>query len=436
MLNKLKFNNLVITHKTDIQRARTQTVNKLVNKIRKLKKVLEKQGQDEKNRGRLLKITQTLEHVKKLNRVDIMKSVLILEKPPVAVLTNGLVSPNELAIALLALNKIMQVLTNKFKSDLQLVPDKAYTWRKELMQTSKKKQKLEHTAEKKKKRQQLKEQKAMERNRKKWLEDNNQNTATTYTDKEAHISTFGEWKVEFAEAKNQKPFVGPVQQMSPANFKRPLEKSKKEFTSKEFQNAKDNKFGKKIKNEESNPRSGCEERQQFHTEATHTIDPFFITISGEKYLSTAVTVKGDPEKINSSEEDGFQFVKLNKHTRDKIRLPKKNEKHQNSKTHTEKYEKNNARYTKSMEALHPSWAAKKKLRQVFNKFEGTRRTFHEDSDENTANMNTQIEENDHNTNNIDLHPSWIAKQKMKPTITAFQGKKIIFDLADDNDNDQ
>uniref|UniRef100_A0A1B0G9L3 Serum response factor-binding protein 1 n=1 Tax=Glossina morsitans morsitans TaxID=37546 RepID=A0A1B0G9L3_GLOMM len=438
MLNKLKFNNLVIAHKTDIQRVRTQTINKVVNKIRKLKNVLEKRGKDEKNRTRLLKFTETLEHVKKLSRIDIMKNVLTLEKSPKTVLTNGLVSPTELAVALLSLNKVMQMLIKKFKNDLQLLPDKAHAWRKELMQSSKKKQKLERTAEKKRKRQQLKEQKATERKRKEWLEENTQNAETTNANSEVGVSTFGEWKVELIDLDNEKQVVSETERTS-KKLKRPFEKTRKELASKKLKSKAESSLTRADANEkEDDFPSSFEEEQDSHTEATHIIDPFFITNAGENYLSTAVVLRNESlEKIDSNKEgDDFQFVKLNKHTKNKLQPPKKKEAHQNTTAVTRKCQKKDPQNTTELESLHPSWAAKKKLKPIINSFQGKRTTFDKNSDGEAANISNLPNEENEQSSNVDLHPSWIAKQKMKPTITAFQGKKIIFDLSDDNDDDK
>ncbi|KAI9579737.1 hypothetical protein GQX74_000525 [Glossina fuscipes] len=439
MLNKLKFNNLVISNKTDIQRVRTQTINKVVNKIRKLKNVLEKRGKDEKNRRRLLKFTETLEHVKKLSRIDIMKNVLTLEKSPPTVLTNGLVSPTELAVALLSLNKVMQMLIKKFKNDLQLLPDEAHAWRKELMQSSKKKQKLETIAEKKRKRQQLKEQKATERKRKEWLEENTRNIETENANSGSDISTFGEWKVEFVDPDNEKQVVSQAERPS-KKLKSPLEETSKELVSRKLIT----KGGSSLKRTDTNGKkkdllSSFEKAQDSYTETTYIIDPFFITNGGENYLSTAVVVRNvSLEKTDSGKEDeDFQFVKLNKHTRNKLQLPKKEESRRKSTAFTKKCQKKDPQSTIELESLHPSWAAKKKVKPIINSFQGKRTTtFGNNSDGESANISFPNEENEQSSNNVDLHPSWIAKQKMKPTITAFQGKKIIFDLSDDNDDDK
>lgn len=54
----------IISNKKCIQKGRTQTINKLVQKIRKLKLQLDKQSENDRTRSRLRKATETMSHLK------------------------------------------------------------------------------------------------------------------------------------------------------------------------------------------------------------------------------------------------------------------------------------------------------------------------------------------------------------------------------------
>lgn len=115
-----------------------------------------------------------------------------------------------------------------------------------------------------------------------------------------------------------------------------------------------------------------------------TIDDFFITADGSNYLSTAVANK---EQDNVSDDDSH---------------PRK------------VFEK------KPKEASFFHKSDKRPVRLGSNRFEGTKRRWPNETVEPVhAVKETKIDP--------ELHPSWLAKQKLKPTITAFKGTKITFD---------
>lgn len=122
--------------------------------------------------------------------------------------------------------------------------------------------------------------------------------------------------------------------------------------------------------------------------APTTVDDFFITADGSNYLSTAV-VSQIQEKGSDDES--------------KSHLPR-----------NQGFEK------KSKESSFFHKSDKKPVKLAVNRFEGTKRKW-------TDNDETQDNEKKPAKIDPELHPSWQAKQKLKPTITEFKGKKITFD---------
>lgn len=177
-----------------------------MHKIRKLKTLLEKHPDDTKCKERIRKSTETLELLKKFKGVDIMKKVLLIDKPALAVITNGIAIPEEIAVALLSLNKVMQGLIKRFKTELQINEAENDEWKQLLLETSKRRQKIERTEEKRQKRLELKQQKAMGRKRQEWLEENNTNSENTLIDSGRMESTIGDWQIEeFSNDNNKEP---------------------------------------------------------------------------------------------------------------------------------------------------------------------------------------------------------------------------------------
>ncbi|XP_065355091.1 MATH and LRR domain-containing protein PFE0570w [Calliphora vicina] len=521
MLNKLKFNNLVISNKKGIQQSRIQTINKLVHKIRKLKTLLEKHPDNTKCKERIRKSTETMELLKKLKRVDIMKNVLLMDKPAPAVITNGLATPEEVGIALLCMNKVMLGLIKRFKTELQLNEAENSEWKEALMESSKRKQKIERTEEKRRKRLEMKQQKAMGRKREEWLEGNKQDNEDDEVseDKELDVSTTSGWQVdelsndnvtteadEEIEKKSNKPLKRPIKE-------KPLEKKTPQPPKKQKVVIENIKETTKL-NESSAEESECDEiteeikpvkvdkpkivdihqnespqdaeeepEEEIAVEEEMVVDPFFITDTGENYLSTAV-IKRDQnaEHENNEEKRDLHMIKLNKYDkrptdfkdrrqqgrdnnqrdftqnrpqnnnrwnsgdgreqqnrwnnkqtndRDKFSQNKWNDR-KNNETRDQDFKHNKSANNSDEQKLHPSWAAKQKLKPVITGFQGKKITFGDDDSSNQTQQQTQYKTNKpaapkpSKSEQESLHPSWAAKQKLKPTITAFQGKKITF----------
>lgn len=84
----------------------------------------------------------------------------------------------------------------------------------------------------------------------------------------------------------------------------------------------------------------------------------------------------------------------------------------------------------SLEKIHPSWAAKQKQKGI-DAFAGKKISFGEDGEDSSSKSspyNGKVHSIGKKNTNPDekIHPSWLAKQKLKPVISSFQGKKISF----------
>lgn len=118
------------------------------------------------------------------------------------------------------------------------------------------------------------------------------------------------------------------------------------------------------------------------------VDDFFITADGSNYLSNAVVNRNQAE--DSEGDDNQHFYR----GKDFERKPR--------------------------EASFFHKSDKKPVKPAVNRFEATKRKWSDESEE-------QVHMPKEKKVDSELHPSWQAKQKLKPIITEFKGKKIIFD---------
>lgn len=125
------------------------------------------------------------------------------------------------------------------------------------------------------------------------------------------------------------------------------------------------------------------------TEAPTTVDNFFITADGSNYLSNAV--------VNSAQTDDND-------TDSKPFPPKK----------------------QSHEFVMNGGIGSGQFRRKFERNSGPKKFASEKSKWNDE-SNGPVEVKAKRKIDPNLHPSWIAKQKQKPTITEFKGTKITFD---------
>ncbi|KAH8354136.1 hypothetical protein KR084_001248, partial [Drosophila pseudotakahashii] len=463
----------VITNKKLIQKARAQTIAKLVQKLRKTKDVLAKNPDSEKEKIRLRKNSECLSQLKALKCLDIVRQSLLQEGTnPNAVIANERSTPDELGIAMLRLNKLMHGLVDTFVEALKLTTDKEAKWREEIVETSKRRVKIERTEERKRKRKELKEQKAQTKNRLEWLEQNKvpgsevpptaeaaedtstvegnqvekQETSETETpaktEKPPALTKEKKDKKVAKKEKNirkDKPFVKKNEKPEPATPKPVLKKESvkiiKENNTKPLEKqAQDEVKPKEPKSKplerkqtkEQKPKPRPERQPSIEEDdeptidsnrPTHVVDPFFITESGQPYLSTAVVLSGD----NDSEAEEEQRPP-----------PVKKFRHEERRTNTyrERPERQQEfKAKKPTDDRHPSWLAKQQQKPIIGDFKGKKITFGDDGQA----AEIRAPSINHSTatatrsSTDGMHPSWVAKQKFKPKIAAFQGTKIKFD---------
>ncbi|EDV93578.1 translation initiation factor IF-2 [Drosophila grimshawi] len=447
MLNKLEFNNLVITNKKIIQQARSQTIAKLVQKLRKLKEALQKQPENVKHKERLRRNVECMAQLKALKRAELMRSLLLLDNRHNAVLTNGRATPDEKAIAMLALNKKMQQLVAKFRENLKLSADPDAKWRTDILETSKRRIKLDRTEEKRRRRKELKEQKALNRNRLEWLNEhkpsadvitsevletpqpeiNDEKPTGSKPDKlEKQQTVQDKSKKPKTDTKhggiNQKPNVGVQQQQMDINQKpqqKQREINQKPKVQREFnektKKARPDRWGGSTQREsndkpqEDNPQQGLNNnkskrpKQEDKQRPTYVVDPFFITESGQPYLSTAVVLSGDSHNESDADDDNHMAQRTRK-------PPIKRQEYNERRPHNDR---------------HPSWLAKEQQKPIITSFKGTKTKFSDDG--NAAETTIAAPSAGKEESAAGMHPSWIAKQRLKPKIAAFAGTKIKFD---------
>ncbi|XP_052839584.1 triadin [Drosophila gunungcola] len=470
-MDRLKFNNLVISNKKVIQKARAQTIAKLVQKLRKTKNVLTKNPDSEKEKIRLRKNSECLVQLKTLKCLDIARQSLLQEGTnPNAVIANERSTPDELGIAMLRLNKLMHGLVDTFVETLKLSTDKEAKWREEILETSKRRAKIERTEERKRKRKELKEQKALTKNRLEWLEQNKvggsevegaeaEDTSSlevsqedqpeiskspTKPEKPQTLSTEKKDKKRKTEKplakkeknlKKEKPNVQKDDQLKP---EKPKKESVKKINEKQTNQSQDNQPQPKVKPKETKPKplerkpakeqkpKPKPERQPSIEEdepkpdnnrPTHVVDPFFITESGQPYLSTAVVLSGDDD----SEAEEEQRPPPVKSFRNEERR---------TNTYQERPERQQEfRAKKPTDDRHPSWLAKQQQKPIISDFKGKKITFGDNgqASETRASQINPPAPTAAPLSTEGMHPSWVAKQKFKPKIAAFQGTKIKFD---------
>ncbi|XP_055850135.1 uncharacterized protein LOC129914775 [Episyrphus balteatus] len=421
MINKLLLNNQIITNKKKIQQARIQTINKLVQKIRRLKTLNEKKPQNAKITKNLEKIPKILVSLKKLKVADIIRKILTCTKKPSAILTNGQATPDDVAIALLACNKILVAIVETLRILLNL-NDTNSGWQNEIMELSKRKKKILETGQRKKNKNIKSDKKQPKVLVKKlpWKEENLDNTETEQIDNNVNVVVPAKgWKIE------------PIGDASAeASLPKKIVKNKPEKVDKKP------KFVVPSNEHDS-------DKESIHEKPITTVDPFFFTESGDNYVSTVVIDRVQPEPI----QDGL----IRRERRDNtIRPNKRNNifrrqsfpnadgfEDRRQSVQSGRIDKRQVKLsqnpTTTDEKLHPSWAAKQKLKPAITEFKGHKITFdNEGNDTAVKSFNKPSKATNHQnkatvSSDENIHPSWAAKQKLKPAITEFKGTKITFD---------
>lgn len=370
-----------------------------------------------KHKERLRKNVEYLSQLKSLKRADIMRSLLLqIGTNHNGVLSNGRATPDEVAIAMLGINKLMQGLVDEFQKALKLSSEADAKWREEILETSKRRLKLERTEEKRRRRKELKEQKTQQRNRIEWMKHNNPDDDKN-TEKD-NVLEDGAYSVitgeGFCRTTKSDDIVLHVQKSDkPKQSKKPTKTEqleKKNMEDEKKNTSKVNSIKAVSKNVESgidknlrtmeaiNKRRNSEydykskePKEDVKARPTHVIDPFFITESGQPYLSTAVVVSDDN---NDTDDEQVEQSRRKSVSRE--------QEHKN----TRRINNHNfSNFVKNQRTVQSN----KKIK------------FGEDGRAEEPTVPEAVKDGE------GMHPSWLAKQKLKPKIVAFKGSKITFD---------
>ncbi|TDG52054.1 hypothetical protein AWZ03_001335 [Drosophila navojoa] len=430
------------------------------------------------------------------------------------VLTNGRATPDEIAIAMLGLNKVIQTLVAEFQLKLDLTNVANADWRTAILETSKRRLKVQRTEEKRRKRKELKEQKEKTRSRLEWLQQNQPEVHKCEEDEKNDTDTpAGKCLVERLQSKETdeeltlktKNKTKPAIKVKAKSKKRTSEqigldvRHKKTKTDDNKQQPTDEEKKptrmdaaaqpklketrerhKKSKADDNKQQPTDEEKKPTRMDAavhpklkettemenksipndnrnksmemekqrpTHVVDPFFITESGQPYMSTAVVLSGDSNNESEDEMERQNYVEQRKqkslakkqdynNTRFNERLPARvaNEDETEPRNYMEqrkqkplanKLDYKNPRFN----ARHPAWVADEQQKPIVTNFKGKKIKFGEDGDITETSIAPPVPTAPNPTpvSTEGMHPSWVAKQKLKPKIAVFSGKKIKFD---------
>lgn len=409
-----------------------------MNKLRKLKEGLEKQPDNEKTQERIRKSVACMSELKSLKSLDIMRTLLLQDgKSHNTVLTNGRATPDEIAIAMLGLNKVMQSLVVAFKQKLDLTNAANADWRTAILETSKRRLKLQRTEEKRRKRKELKEQKEKTRNRLEWLQQNQpeldkcegdaendidtaagkclvERLPSKETDEELTVKTKNKSKPAIKVKAKSKKRTNDQIELDVTQKKSKLDDNKQQPADTEKKPKRmegavqpNHKETREIENKSTPNDNRKQSKKMEKQRPTHVVDPFFITESGQPYLSTAVVLSGDSNNESEDEtEPQNYYVEQRK-----------------QKPLVKKQDYKNTRFNER----HPTWVANEQHKPIVANFKGNKIKFGEDGDITETSTAPPVLTAPTPASTEGMHPSWVAKQKLKPKIAVFSGKKIKFD---------
>uniref|UniRef100_A0A182KHP6 Sulfatase N-terminal domain-containing protein n=1 Tax=Anopheles christyi TaxID=43041 RepID=A0A182KHP6_9DIPT len=182
-------------------------------------------------------------------------------------------------------------------------------------------------------------------------------------------------------------------------------------------------------------------------------DSFFITETGEQYVTIAPKLKPQAEGDEVKEEEE-SWKLINKR---KKRAQQWEETYNDKELDTGLHNAKQSKIRKNFEGkgrfhsekqtygetsvpvnikddLHPSWAAKQAQKGI-KPFAGKKIVFEEGHNNANFEAVTDNRFTSENSKQSDLHPSWAAKQAQQG-IKPFAGKRVVFDAGDDDDGNQ
>lgn len=452
--------------KKTIAQAKVCVIGKLVKKLRDAKKQLESADvKPLKLSTRPAKLTEQIDYLKRAGNVELATKCLVDIRNAQQLLTNPLASNADIAWAHLSSFKTVVTRVAQIKAKYGL-DDTDVDWRTAIAETGKKKQKKNvkeaHLKRKAEQKERANKDKAAEQKRSEWLEENaddasgpdRKEPATDASndddDDEAVQSDIADDASDsdnmsgLENATESETQVREIQSKRKTSKKQPTVKKTAASTVKANVSAKTKLASATAKPNITKPTvkvTATVERPPPVAPKRH-LDSFFVTSGGSAYMSTGFEARQQPvgpnDGMDRRERRAQQFGKVT--SRGKTARPAApHERPQpNGRNDASKYQKPVAVQAAGDIELHPSWAAKQRTKGIAS-FQGSKKTFGDDDD--IANDSRPVANKAHiapaaNSRKLDapttdtaekLHPSWLAKQKLKPVISAFQGKKITFD---------
>lgn len=195
-------------------------------------------------------------------------------------------------------------------------------------------------------------------------------------------------------------------------------KLKRKLPVKEEESVSSNSFSiqEQIIKKSVNKKVKMEEIQGKEDILSQTMDSFFITESGSNYMSSVVLDRSENDKDSNHKK---VFIKSQIHT------PGINRRQRRQGITVPAFAPKPIEPPKKLNVdVHPSWLAKQKQRSI-KEFQGKKITF-DDYGSNTQTF-VAAKVTAESVPDKTLHPSWAAKLKQKPIMTEFTGSKIVFD---------
>lgn len=447
-----------------IAQAKVCVISKLVKKLREAKKQLEAaDAKPLKLSARPAKLTEQIDYLKRAGNVELATKCLVDRRNAQQVLTNPQASNEDVAWAHLSAFKTVVVRVAQIKAKYGL-DETDVDWRKAIGETGKKKQKKTvkeaHLKRKAEQKERADKEKAAEQKRNEWLEEN----ADDADDKESKEDSGSDGDdqseqsddVEDASA-SDKSTVSDAENESETEVPKKTKLAKQpklkppttKTTVKPPVKAKATPAAAKLKPTKPTPNQNAPAPEPPKPAAPQRqLDSFFVTSGGSAYMSTGFEARHQPlgpnDGMDRRERRARQFGKApprGKTARPTPRLATQS--HERPQPNgrndaTARYQRPAAVPAAAEVDLHPSWAAKQRTKGIAS-FQGSKKTFGDDEgtdDQPPAAKKAYVAPASRAaapSTAVDadaaakLHPSWLAKQKLKPVISAFQGKKITFD---------
>lgn len=393
--------------KKTIAQAKGCVIGKLVKKLRETNKKLENADTKPlKLTTRPAKLTDQMNYLKRTANSELASLCLVAEKSPQQVLTNPLCDNDEIALAHLRSFKTVVERVNQLKAKFGL-QESDEDWRTAIREIGKKKQKKTEKVEREKRKAALKDRQ------------------TKANESEAKRS---EWLIENSDAPEKREAIDKLVTEEKSNISLELPVKPK-----------------KIKDE---PKKKIEvlikplpvAAPKVTEPPKRQVDSFFVTDSGSAYMATSefenrIQPLGPNDGMDRRQRRAQQFGKSPASRPRPSPLPIRTQVTTQRKLLSTLTRPNFATAAKSTVAptatdLHPSWLAKQKTQGIAT-FQGRKMTFSEDTDNFKAPSTAQprietLKPLSHEVDSAKLHPSWLAKQKLKPVISEFTGKKTTF----------